>query len=719
MRKEDLNKLCSGEIHVLKTGNNNIRLLLVSLLLSANVFPQVPINGFCKFNKFEVDPGYTSLFSLNFNNDFYTDLVIFNKSKKEISAITGDQSGNFLKPRSFKTQSEISSIQILNNQSNIVSGYAWCSRKSRKAGIISFSKNGKPLFENELTFSSYPENISSADLTGNGENALLVSGSSFDGLSVLHSVNRKLKETRVTNNSVYSFAQFADLSNDGFPDIAAFNLISLNLDLFYNKGNGEFNKVRSIPVSEKINSLRIIDIDFDSYQDIIISKNNSIEILYGDFSSSFERKKTLWTEFSPDKIITGDFNKDGKIDIAYLDTGSGTLSVFFGKDNRDFYPEVIYFSKKGCTDLIPYYSRFINGIAVLNKSGALYTITNFASVAEETNISLGVSQQGLNYFDHNHDGIVDICFIDNVENKLDLILRNSSGKPYLFYSIPLNESASDIYVDNHKKNIAAFYCYTKERKLIEAVTVNFQNSSVEKKTFYVGDNIIALRGLPKENGEFKLFAVQLYKRILSVTVFNNIDAGYLNTNFKIADNVINAATSSEDYSNLYFWQNYGDSFILSRTSFSNNFEYPEILHSVRTGSVNYLLSFAGDLITNYKDACFSIIKSPVSFIAVTLSGNSVSTAAKTDIFDGLQFNNIKQFYVGATNFKGADKIFFNNLADGKIVKIDLVNRGRSVTFSPVADAPFAGDYFIKNLNMRNYHLVYINKKENCITIKPL
>jgi hypothetical protein len=719
MKKEDLMKPCSEEKLGLKIEIGSIKLLFAFLLFSVEAFSQVPINGFCKYNRFDIDSGFTKLFALNYNDDSYTDLVLYNPAKKDLETLDGNQSLTFSAPRKYKIPSEISLIHNIVDKDNKIIGYAYSSRKRMNVGLVSFAKNGKPLFTNVLKLDSYPENISVSDINGDSKPEFLISGKSFDGLSILSNENRKLKEIKILRNSVYSFSQFMDINRDGFPDIAAFNAASLNLDLFYNNGNGQFNKVRSIPLSENINSLRAFDLDLDSFDDIIISKQNSIEILYASFNSSFDAIKIIKTKYNPEKIIIGDFNKDGKMDIAYLDTKTGTLSILFGKDDRGFYPEVIYFRKNGCVDLVPYYSKFINGIAVISEHGSLYLISNFTSVSGEFNISLGINQQGLNYFDHNHDGIPDLCFIDNAEHKLDLIIRNTSGIPSLYYSIPLVGEETKIYPDYLGKNKVAFYCYTEEKKLIESVKIDFTNSSFEKKTFYVQNGIADIRTVHNDANQVKLFVVELDNRKLSLSVFNSIEINYLNSTYTIADNVVNVSFGRENSQALYFWQNNSDSLILYQASFSNNFENPEIKYSTKSNKYNNILSLTGDFFTSNKDAYFTIIHSPELYLTLTLSGNTICTLERKENIGEMAVSGIKQFYVARSNFKGLDKIFFCSGIDKNIKKIDLLNKGKNIFISPVADVQYAGDYFIKNMDMKSFHLVYINNKENCVTIKQL
>jgi len=710
--------LCSEEKPGFKIELSSIRIIAILLISSLELFPQIPINGFCKYNRLNIDSGFTNLFSLNYNNDSYTDLVIFNPVRKELETLDGNQLLGFSSFHKTKLPAEISFIRNLVDKNNRVSGYAFSSRKRMKVGLISFAKNGKPSLAKEIKLNSYPENISVADTKGNSGTEFLVSGKSFDGLSIINEENRKLKETKIVRNSVFPYSQFIDISRDGFPDIAAFNVASLSLDLFYNKGNGEFRMVRSIPYSENIYSLRAFDMDLDSTEDLIISKERSIEILYTNQNSNFDIRK-IKTEYNPEKLIEGDFNKDGNMDIAYLDTKSGVLSILFGRMNRDFFPEVIYFKKKGSMDIIPFYSKFIHGIAVINELGRIYFISNFTTESEESDIVLGINQQGLNYFDHNHDGIPDICFIDNAEMKLNLILRNTSGVPSVFYSFPLTQKATKIYTDYFEKYTTTFYCYTVDDKLIESFKIDFTKSSVEKKSFYVQKGIKSIKTDHNSNNDVKLSVVQLNNGKLSLTVYNSITLNYLNTNYLIADNVINVSTGKENFPAFYFWRYSSDSLILYRANYNNNFENPEVKYININKDVDKILSFTGDFVSNDKDNYFSIIHSHEFNQSLTISGNSVNLVNKKEIIDELVSKGINRFYVARYNFRGLDKVFYYAAVEEKIKKVDFSNKGKNILVSVVADVQNVGDYFIKNMNMRNFHLVYTNMNENCITIKQL
>jgi len=54
-----------------------------------------------------------------------------------------------------------------------------------------------------------------------------------------------------------------------------------------------------------------------------------------------------------------------------------------------------------------------------------------------------------------------------------------------------------------------------------------------------------------------------------------------------------------------------------------------------------------------------------------------------------------------------------------ISRIDLINKGKDIVIPHLAEANDAGSYFIKRMSTRNYHVVYTDTLNNCITIKQL
>ena len=177
----------------------------------------------------------------------------------------------------------------------------------------------------------------------------------------------ELGESKVIGGSSFCFSTLIDLSNDGFYDIVACNLLERSLQFYYNDGEGNFNLMRSLPSDTKFYSIKSYDVDNDTFEDLVISNSGSISIIFGDFQSSYKEKVVLQVEHIPEEVLPGDFNQDGLTDLAYVDYTNGSLSVIFGNDGREFYKEVLYRKKDGLTDV----HQSNNGLWLLSDEGTV------------------------------------------------------------------------------------------------------------------------------------------------------------------------------------------------------------------------------------------------------------------------------------------------------------------------------------------------------------
>ena len=216
-------------------------------------------------------PGHTKLFSLNFNNDSYTDIILFDPSSKKIAAVSGKKNENFAEEKVFDFPLQVSNLAPIREKNNEIKKYAFTSRKNLTAGICEFASDGKPKIIHQLSFKSYPEKLSTIDIDNDFQQEILIAGPSFEGLSILKLVDKKLIEINVTAKRSYSDAIFIELTNDGFPDIAAINLLNNSLELFLNNGRGNFKAARSISLNQKAGNLHTFDMNLDSYHDLVLS----------------------------------------------------------------------------------------------------------------------------------------------------------------------------------------------------------------------------------------------------------------------------------------------------------------------------------------------------------------------------------------------------------------------------------------------------------------
>ncbi len=701
--------------------------LLTALLFSSYiVFPQnqsgsiqIPINGFCKYRDFKTNSNYTTIFSFNYNNDSYSDILLYSPLRKKINILTGDENGDFSRQDSIKVPYQFSSIQKIFNREKETESYAFASRRDRTAGIFQISNYRKFSMLSTIQFTSYPENISAADINGDGRKEILISGSAFDGLSVLYQSDRKLIEKKVEEKTTYTAAIFVDLNNDDIPDIAGFNLITNSLDFFYNYGNGTFNKIRSIPIDGKINAIHSFDINSDDYEDLIFVKNNSIVIFYGDFRSSFENTITLNPLYHPDKVITGDFNKDGKIDIAYINYDKNILSIILAKGDEQFYPEIIYLKKNDIKDIIPFYSKFINGIAGITFKGDLFTLTRVSSFSEDVQITLASEPSAITFFDKDDDGIIDFCFLDQFTNSLIAVIRNSGGIPKGYYSFPLFQEHSLVTPFNISPNVKGFYCYSYDKKLIEALVVDFNNDKIIRKSIYSHGGIMDLKAVKDEQGKVNIFTAYRNNDKLGIDIFryseNNYSNEYYETKLKDLASNITLGLGKR----VSFWQKAGNELLLFTKDFSRPQSPPEQKFSLSLQTYFKIVAFTGDLLNNDKDILISFLTSRDNSFAVITTDKTSSIIRKDTLTGTLNVTNKDQFFLGEMRINGLKKLFIYYPDSSAVHRLDFLKEGKEIISTKAAAADELNHYFIKNMNVKNYHIVYTRKNESQISINKI
>jgi len=654
---------------------------------------------------------------VNFNSDAYSDFILFNPDKKEVLAITGSFQGKIVEMKKFSVPFEVTSFLPLKNHPP--THYVFASRKNRKAGLFELNNNnGKPNLISTADFNSYPEFINTSDVDDDGKNEVLISGGAFYGISFLYQEGNKFVEKNILKGT-FSRTAFIDLSNDGYADIAAYDLVNRSFSFFYNNSQGEFRKVRSIPFSEKPSGIKTFDLNLDSYEDIIFSSGNSINIWYGDFRSSYDNTKIVETNYKPDKYIYGDFNKDGLIDIAYLNVEHSIISVLFAKNEFDYYPEIIYLQQSGLRDIIPYYSRFINGIAALSIEGELHTLTHLSSFIDDVNISIGAKPNSISFFDYEKNGITDFCFIDEYDKKIKIIVRDNTGIPASYFSQQLFEYHEKIISENLKPGEKNYICFSYNKKLIEVVKADFLNKKIGKTILYSPGAILDLKVRRENNNEYKIFILYKMGESLNFGVFsyNNLKFSFSN---QLIDNIkVFDASLGLNNININYWAENKDKLSLLKRELGKVSEFPEEKFSLLKDDIKNIISFTGDLLNMEKDVVFSFINEDERNYAVISAGTFSTVAGKKRKTGEFRITSKNNLFFGETRFNGLKKLSVYLPEKNVVNRFEFIQKGKNVASTKLADTSQLGSFFIKNMTSKNYHLVYSNVEKGCITIKRL
>src|SRR5207253_530444 len=125
-----------------------------------------------------------------------------------------------------------------------------------------------------------------------------------------------------------------DFNGDGKQDLAVINYPN-SLSILLGDGAGGFTTTNYAIGSYAV-SIAVGDFNGDGKQDLAVanygtgSDPNTVSILLGDGAGGFRARTNFPVGSSPASVAVGDFNNDGKQDLAVANTGSNNVSILLG-----------------------------------------------------------------------------------------------------------------------------------------------------------------------------------------------------------------------------------------------------------------------------------------------------------------------------------------------------------------------------------------------------
>jgi len=708
-----------GDNTDLKTDRRVISAAFLWAFLFNSAIAQVPINGFCQVKSFPAFPGFNRISVSDVNYDSFKDVILYSSSQKSIAVIEGEMDSSFTDYKIINSQYNFSNIIPVYNKVAGSQQYVFSSRKKRTVGVFSFSSFGRFNLLAKIGFDSYPENISVADINNDGDFEFLISGSGFKGLSLLFLIDSELTETKIEENSIYGEAVFVDISNDGNPDIAAFNLFNNSFEVFYNDGKGNFERVRTEFENASIENLEKIDFNKDGYDDLIYTVKNSFKLAIGDSQSLYNSSIVISTEFIPHRFKVADFNGDNLNDIAYIDSSQGILSVIFAKGNNQFHPEIIYMKKEGLTDLHLYRLHDSNSLILLNKTGEIYIVSRLFSLPDEVNLIPALQPSTITKFDLGNDGITDFCYIDVQTNTINFLVNNFKGIPEYFYSVPVSADHKLIVVDDEEPFSKGFYCYSTEGKMFEIINYDFLLNNIEIDQLY-SPGIIKDIELHRTDELVHIFTAYEKNNVLHVREYEHHDFRYTFLDYpQLETDVADVKLVISDHPRAYFYKLDSDSIRITEAKLqSKSIEYKQI--GVLSISSNPIITgFSQYLLGKKSPKILSLLNSDPTFFSV-VSNDSVFNIMvqifKQNIFDvgkGIEF------YFNPKNQLEFWSMIIYSPEDRSFNRVDIKNQGQEFSITKLFDSDKPTDFIVQKIISDKKYLIYTQQSEGLISLKRL
>ncbi len=244
----------------------------------------------------------------DFNRDGKLDLAVADGANNEILVLLGNGDGTFQSPAYYATGS---------NPSYLVTG--------------DFNGDGNI-------------DIAVADYNGNTVSILLGNG---NGTFQTHA-------DYPTGGGPFALIA-GDFNGDGRLDLATVNNTGNTVSILLGNGDGTFQPRADLPADTEPRSIATGDFNRDGILDLAVGNfgnfgGNTVSVFLGNGDGTFQPKVDYATNGGPLSIVTADFNGDGKLDLAVDNSCGvsaqcgrpGTVSILLGNGDGTFQTHVDY-----------------------------------------------------------------------------------------------------------------------------------------------------------------------------------------------------------------------------------------------------------------------------------------------------------------------------------------------------------------------------------------
>jgi hypothetical protein len=140
----------------------------------------------------------------------------------------------------------------------------------------------------------------------------------------------------------------ADVNNDGLPDLVVGNQYTSRVSVFLGRPNGTFGRFRSFPAGRGVSEIAVGDFNKDGRVDLATTDAfGAVNILLGNGDGTFAAPASVPLDYNPQGIKTADLNGDGNLDLVIAivgadEPGEGELAVLLGNGDGSFRTPVYY-----------------------------------------------------------------------------------------------------------------------------------------------------------------------------------------------------------------------------------------------------------------------------------------------------------------------------------------------------------------------------------------
>ena len=269
------------------------------------------------------------------NGDGKTDIITNAGGALNVFVNNGD--GTFKAPSSISDPTNITySIDVADINGD---GYADVVSVGTSSGRVFFGKSDGTLSAGTSFSFGFSNGSNGVTLVKNGYggdySAVVNGGSGGSTVIRLSSAGNPTGISQDLNSTGYVSTSTGDFNGDGIGDFYALNSVTGKLQTYLGNGDGTFLFGQTITDLDNTTTspipnarTRVVDLNNDGIADLVRSSSHGIQTYLGNGDGTFNAGNTAFTLTNSEAMSFGDFNKDGRTDIAI--TGFGTKNVSIG-----------------------------------------------------------------------------------------------------------------------------------------------------------------------------------------------------------------------------------------------------------------------------------------------------------------------------------------------------------------------------------------------------
>jgi hypothetical protein len=324
-----------------------------------------------------------------------------------------------------------------------------------------------------------PDSVATADFNRDGLLDLAIPNASDETVSIFLNNGHGFSLPSTLALPVLESPQseaVGDFNGDGKPDLAVVTLTGLSGELLVALGNGDGTFTLSTPADTGRVPRWVVAGDFnrDGKLDVAVTNfyDSTVTVLLGDGTGNFSSSQTVTGVTGPGEIVASDFNKDGKLDLAIMNDDT-TVSILLGDGNGGFTPAAGSPVSAGDAFAFALAAADFNGdgnpdIAVVTVTGQLIVLLGNGAggftMAAGSPITVGGDLETLNVGDFNGDGKVDLAATDIDGSVFHVLLGDGTGgftpalgMPPATGSFPFGAALGDFNGDGKLDLVSANY----------------------------------------------------------------------------------------------------------------------------------------------------------------------------------------------------------------------------------------------------------------------